>query len=469
MVQTLSGAPAKSIETDVVNAFVESLAGDVLRPGEAEYENARRVFNGMIDRKPWLIAQPVDADDVARCVKFAREHDVLVSVNAGGHSVQGYGVCDDGLMIDLSKLKSIEVDAEGRRALAGAGVKWGELDAATQEHGLAVTGGRISGTGVAGLTLGSGSGWLERKIGYTVDNLLGAEVVTANGDVLRASESENADLFWGLRGGGGNFGVVTQFEFRLHPVGPIVYGGLLGFPRDPAVLKAYRDFMETAPDDVCGSAALITAPPEEFVPEPVRGTPVMGIVVLYAGDPEKGPEAFKPILDLNPVLNMTGPMPYTALQQLLDAANPPGLRNYWKADFYPELPDEAIDKLIAGAANVPSPMTAVLVMPNTGAVHRVPEDATALAWRKAKWSLHLLSLWEDPADDERNIEWTRNLSETLRPWAQEAAYLNFLMDEGEQRVKDSFGENYRRMVELKNKYDPTNFFRLNQNIAPSSE
>lgn len=367
MVQTLSGAPAKSIQAEIVNAFVDSLDGDVLRPGTADYDEARHVFNGMIDRKPWMIARPANAEDVARCVKFAREHDVLVSVNSGGHSVQAYGVCDDGLMIDMAKLKSIEVDAEGRRAIVGAGVTWGELDAATQKHGLAITGGRISGTGVAGLTLGSGSGWLERKLGFTVDNMLGAEVVLATGDIVRASENENADLFWGLRGGGGNYGIVTEFEFRLHPIGPIVYAGLLGFPRDPSILRVYRDFMETAPDEVCGAAALITAPPEPFVPEEVRGTPVMGIVVLYAGDPDKGPKAFKPVLDLNPVLNMTGPIPYVAVQQLLNAANPPGVRNYWKADFYPELPDEAIDKLIATAANAPSPLTTVLCMPNGGA------------------------------------------------------------------------------------------------------
>lgn len=462
MVQTLS-----SIPSDAVSGFTAGLSGAVLKPGSDEYDQARKVFNGMVDRRPGLIAQPATTADVQSCVKFAREHDLLVSVNGGGHSVQGYGVCDGGLMVDFKKMKAITVDPDKRTALAEAGVTWGELDAATQAHGLAVTGGRIPSTGIAGLTLGSGSGWLERKFGFTVDNMIGAEVVTANGDVLHASESENDDLFWGLRGGGGNFGIVTRFEYRLYPLGPIVYGGMLGFPRDPAILRAYRDFMENAPDEVCGAAALVTAPHLDFVPEPVRGMPVMAVVVLYAGDAGDGPAAFKPILDLDPVLNMTAPMPYTAVQQLLEPMNPHGVRNYWKADFYPELPDEAIDKLLSEPV-APSPMTSVIIMPNGGAVHRVPEGATALGWRSAKWSLHLLSLWEDTASDDQNIEWTRNLSQAMRPWAQEAAYLNYLMDEGEQRVKDSFGSHYERMVTLKNKYDPTNFFRLNQNIKPTA-
>ncbi len=468
MVQTLTNTTGNSVSDDAVDAFARELHGQVIRPSDSGYDAARTVFNGMIDRRPGLIARPADTADVQRCVRFAREHELLVSVNCGGHSVQGYGVCDAGLMIDLANMKSVKVDPQSRVASAEAGVNWGEFDAATQEHGLAVTGGRASSTGIAGLTLGSGSGWLERKLGYTVDNLLGCEVVTADGRVLRASESENADLFWGLRGGGGNFGIVTRFEYRLHPIGPIVYGGQYAFPRIPAVLKAYRDFMESAPDDVGGAAALITAPHEEFVPPPVRGMPVMGVVVCYTGKPEDGPAAYKPILDLNPAVNMAQPMPYTAVQQMLEASNPHGMRNYWKADMYPELPDEAIDALLEAAASPPSPLTTILVQPLGGAVHRVPDDASAMGWRKAKWALHILGMWEDAADDEKNIEWVRNIDRVMKPWAQEAAYLNYLMDEGDQRIKDSFGAHYDRMVALKNKYDPTNFFRLNQNIKPTS-
>jgi FAD/FMN-containing dehydrogenase len=468
MVQSLVDAAGSGIANADVESFVSSFKGAVLTHGDPGYDDARHVFNGMIDRRPGLIVQPVETADVKKAVHFAREHDLLVSVNGGGHSVQGYGVCDGGLMIDFSRMKAIKVDPQARTAVAEAGVNWGEFDAATQEQGLAVTGGRMPTTGIAGLTLGSGSGWLERKLGYTVDNLLSAEVVTAAGDVLTASESENTDLFWGLRGGGGNFGIVTRFEYQLHPIGPTIYGGQLAFPRIPAVVKTYRDFIENAPDDVGGAIALITAPHEEFVPPPVRGMPVMGVVVCYTGKPEDGPGAYKPIIDLGPALNMAEPMPYTALQQMLVPGNPPGMRNYWKADMYPELPDAAIDTLMEAAAQPPSPLTTVIVQPIGGAVHRVPDDATAMGWRNAKWALHILGMWENPADDEKNIAWVRALSDAMKPWAQEAAYLNYLMDEGEERVKASFGAHYDRMTALKDKYDPTNFFRLNQNIRPTA-
>src|SRR3990172_7660634 len=424
MVQTLTNTAGSSIPEDAVEAFARDLRGQVIRPSDPEYDSARAVFNGMIDRRPGLIARPADTSDVVRCVNFAREHTLLVSINGGGHSVQGYGVCAGGLMIDFSLMKQVTVDPERRTAIAEGGVNWGEFDAATQAHGLAVTGGRMPTTGIAGLTLGSGSGWLERKLGYTVDNLLACEVVTADGQVLRASGSENAELFWGLRGGGGNFGIVTKFEYRLHEVGPIIYGGQFAFPRIPAVLKAYRDFIETAPDDVGGAAALITASHEEFVPPPVRGMPVMGIVVCYTGKPEDGPAAYKPIIDLGPALNMAQPMPYTAVQAMLEPSNPAGMRNYWKADFYPELPDEAIDALLQAAAEPPSPLTGIIIQPIGGAVHRVAEDATAMGWRKAKLALHVLGMWEDAADDDKNIEWVRNIERVMKPWAQEAAYLN---------------------------------------------
>jgi FAD/FMN-containing dehydrogenase len=379
-------------------------------------------------------------------------------------------VCDGGLMIDLGLLKSIEVDPEAQTVVAGGGVNWGEFDAATQAHGLAVTGGRNPTTGIGGLTLGSGSGWLERKLGYTVDNLLGAEIVTADGNVLQVNDKENADLFWGLRGGGGNFGIVTKFKYRLHKIGPIVFGGQLGFPRFMAkqVIRAYRDFIETAPDDVGGAVALITAPNEDPIPEPVRGMLVLGIVVCYTGNPDDGPAAIKPLLDLNPVLNMTGPMPYVAVQDMLTAANQPGRRQYWKADMYPELPDEMIDTLVDQAEKPPvSPFTTVIIQPLGGQVHRVDEDQSAMGWRKAKWALHALGTWEDPAEDDAQIAWVRALASSVEPWAQAGTYLNYLMDEGEGRVRASFGPKYDRMLELKNKYDPTNFFSLNQNIKPS--
>ncbi|HUF52266.1 MAG TPA: FAD-binding oxidoreductase [Dehalococcoidia bacterium] len=466
MVQILS-----NLSESVVRQFRESLTGNLLEPNTAEYEAARTIYNGMIDNHPGLIVQPANTADVQTAVNFARENNLLISVKGGGHAASGHAVCEGGLMIDLALLKDIEVDPAAQTAVAGGGVNWGELDAATQEHGLAVTGGRNPTTGIGGLTLGSGSGWLERKLGYTVDNLLGAEAVSADGEVRWASEDENPDLFWGLQGGGGNFGVVTKFKYQLHKVGPMVFGGQLGFPRFMAkdVIRAYRDFIENAPDDIGGGVALITAPDMDPVPPPVRGMLVLGVVVAYFGDPADGPAAIKPLLDLNPVLNMTSEMPYLALQSMLEAGQQPGLRNYWKADMYPELPDEMIDTLVEQAEKPPvSPSTTVLLQPLGGQVHRVDDDASAMGWRSAKWAVHALGMWEDPAEDDAQIVWVRALASSIEPWAQAGTYLNYLMDEGEGRVRASFGPKYDRMVELKNKYDPTNLFSLNQNIKPTA-
>jgi FAD/FMN-containing dehydrogenase len=468
MVQTLVSSGGGSVPDEAVRTFIAGFSGAVLRQGDPGYDDARHVFNAMIERQPGLIAQPADTADVQSCVRFAREHDLLVSVKGGGHSPQGHAVCEGGLMIDLRALNAVDVDPKARTASCGGGVTWGRFDAATQEHGLAIPGGRVPSTGVAGLTLGSGSGWLERKLGYTVDSMIGAEVVLASGDVVQASEEENADLFWALRGGGGNFGIVTRFQFRLHPIGPIIYGGILGFMRDPAILCAYRDFMETAPDDFGGAAALICAPPEPFVPEPVQGQPVLGVIVCYTGSVDDGEKAIKPLLDLNPMVNAVEPMPYVALQAILEASNPPGRQQYWKAEMYPELPDEAMRTLIEKATPPRSKETAIIVQPLGGQVHRVPDDATAMGWRaSANWAVHILGQWDDPAENDEQIAWVRTVADAMHPWAQKGTYLNYLMDEGEQRVIDSFGPHYARMVELKNKYDPTNFFRLNQNIKPS--
>jgi FAD/FMN-containing dehydrogenase len=470
MVQTLVNTSGSSVAGEEIESFASSIHGRVLRDGDAGYDEARKIFNAMIDRRPGLIVQPADTGDVVAAVNFARQQNLLVSVKGGGHAAPGHAVCEGGVMIDLALLNEIRVDAQGKTASAGGGTKWGEFDAATQAHGLAVTGGRVPSTGIGGLTLGSGSGWLERKLGYTVDNLIGAEVVLASGDVVHASESENPDLFWGLRGGGGNYGIVTKFEYRLHQVGPTIFGGMLIFPRFRAAeaIKAYRDFMETAEDDVGGGAALVCAPPEEFVPEPMHGMPVVGMIICYTGKPEDGPDVIKPLLDLQPVMNMTEPMPYLKLQKLLEAGNPPGMQQYWKAEMLQELPDDAIEALAAATAEPRSTMTAVVVMPLGGAVHRVSDDATAMGWRGAKWGIHILGEWPDPSENDEQIAWVRAVDQAILPWAQTGTYLNYLMDEGEQRVEDSFGPHYERMVALKNKYDPTNFFRLNQNIRPSA-
>ena len=353
-------------------------------------------------------------------------------------------------------------------ATAEAGVNWGEFDAATQEHGLAVTGGRNPTTGIAGLTLGSGSGWLERKLGYTVDNLLGCEIVTADGDVLHAGEGENSELFWGLRGGGGNFGIVTKFEYRLHPIGPIIYGGQYAFPAYPPSSRPTAT--SWSPLRTTSVAPLLCSPlpTRSSSRPPCAACPSWASSFATPASRRTAPPPTSPSSTSTRHSTWPSPCPTPPSRGCSSRANPSGMRNYWKADMYPEMPDEALDALMNAAAAPPSPLNTIIVQPLGGAVHRVADDATAMGWRKAKWALHILGMWEDRADDEKNIEWVRNIDRVMKPWAQEAGYLNYLMDEGDQRIKDSFGANYERMVALKNKYDPTNFFHLNQNIKPTT-
>jgi FAD/FMN-containing dehydrogenase len=451
---------------------IPGFGGELVEPSDSGYDDTRSVFNAMIDRKPALIARCTSADDVVAAVNFARERDLPLSVYGGGHGVTGAAVVDAGICVDLRALNRIDVDPDRRIARIEGGARWGGIDAATQEHGLAVTGGRVSDTGIGGLALGSGSGWLERKFGFTCDNLVKAEVVTADGRQVVASEDENADLFWGLHGGGGNFGVVTAFHLRLHPVGPMVLAGQLMYPAPMAgdLLRFYRDFILAAPDEVCGGVAFITAPPEEFVPEPVRGQPVVGVIVLYVGDPAEGEEAFRPLREFGPPgLDMVQQMPYVAVQQMIDAPNASGRLNYWNADFYDSLPDEAIDTFVPRATAPISPFSQVIVMPGGGAIARVPEDATAFVQRDADWNLHYLSMWEDPAETERNIAWTREFSDVMKPWASGRQYLNMLGDEGVDRVAAAYGpEKFAKLQALKSKWDPTNLLRHNQNIPPAN-
>jgi FAD/FMN-containing dehydrogenase len=460
-------------ETAVTTQFdLPGFSGDLLHAGDEGYDNTRAVFNGMIDRRPAVIACCANADDVVAAVNLAREHDLPLSVYGGGHGVTGSAVVDAGICVDLRPMSAVDVDPDARTARVGGGATWGQVDAATQEHGLAVTGGRVSGTGVGGLTLGSGSGWLERKLGFVCDNLVAAEVVTADGRKVTASEDENADLFWGLRGGGGNFGVVTAFHLRLHEVGPIVLGGMLMYPAEaaPELVRFYRDFVADAPDEVGTGLAFITAPPLDFVPEPVRGKPVIGVVVCYAGPVEEGQERMKPLLEFGPPgLAMVQPMPYVAVQQLLDPPNQKGMQNYWSADFLAELPDEAVDVLVEHATNPVSPLTQIILVPGGGAIARIDDDATAFGQRSAPFNLHYLSMWADPADTEQNIAYTRGLATAMKPWTTGRAYLNFIGDEGAGRVEAAFGtERYRRLQALKDEWDPENLFRHNQNIPPTA-
>jgi FAD/FMN-containing dehydrogenase len=450
---------------------IPNFGGDLLDPGHAGYDEARAVFNGMIDRRPALIAVCSSTDDVVAAVTHAREQGLPLSVYGGGHGVTGAAVIDDGLMIDMRGMKAIAVDPDARTARAEAGLNWGEFDAATQEHGLAVTGGRVPDTGIVGLALGSGSGWLERKLGFTCDNLIGAEMVTADGRVVQATATENPDLFWALRGGGGNFGIVTAVSLQLHPIGPIVYGGMLAWPAEMAgdVVRHWRDFMLGAPDEVGSALAFITAPPLEFVPEPVRGKPVVACIGCYAGDPAEGAEAMAPLTEFGPPgLDGFGEMPYVAVQDLITEANPHGRRNYWSADFLSELPDAAVDTLVEHATRPVSPFTSILLAAGGGAVSRVPDDATAFGERHSPFNTHYLSMWEDPAEDDTNIAYTRTLAAAMKPWTTGRVYLNYIGDEGLHRVESSFGEQkYARLQAIKAEWDPENVFRHNQNIKPA--
>jgi FAD/FMN-containing dehydrogenase len=448
---------------------IPRFSGTVIRPEDDGYDAARRVYNGMIDRRPALIARCATVADIAAALAYARREGLEVAVRAGGHSTPGFGTSEGGIVIDLRALNGIHVSSARRRAWVQPGALWGELDAATQEHGLAVTGGRVSSTGVAGFTLGSGSGWLERKMGLAADNLRAARVLTADGVIVTASERENADLFWGLRGGGGNFGIVVEFEFELRSVGPIVLGGMLLWPRDRAgeVARAYRDLMADAPDALCGGLALLTAPPAPIVPAALQGRPAVGVIVLYAGDPERGADHLAPLRALAPAVDAVQPMPYTAVQKLTDGGHPEGLRDYYKAGFLDALTDGAIDAFLAGAERAPSPLSAVMLQPLGGAFGRVGEMDTALGHRDAQWGCQILSQWLDPEHDEANARWARELMGDIAPWARPAGFPNFVADGGDAAVQVAYGaERHARLVELKDRWDPHNLFRLNHNIRP---
>jgi len=442
----------------------EGLLGEVLRPGDAGYEEARRVHNGLIDKRPLLIARCRTVPEVVAAVDFGRLNGLEISVRGGGHSVAGFGVCDGGLMIDLSPMKEIDVEAERRVVRAQPGVTWSELNERTQAHGLAVTGGVISTTGIAGLTLGGGFGWLMPKFGLATDNLLSAQVVTADGRVLTANADENADLFWGLRGGGGNFGVVTSFEYRLHPLGPTITGGLIVHPFDAAaaVFRFFRDFSVDVSDDVMLNAALLHAPDGS-------GARLAGILVAHVGTAEEAEKELAPLLAFGSPLDVqVGPMPYTVLNSLLDDGFPKGALNYWKSSFLSGLPDEAIEAMARDYASCPSPMSKVIIEHFHGAVARVSVEATAVPHREDGYNFLIASVWTDPATTDENIAWTRAAFESVQPYAAARRYVNYLAgdDSGEDPVRSAYGPNYDRLVELKAKYDPDNLFHLNFNIAP---
>jgi FAD/FMN-containing dehydrogenase len=456
------------LDEKTILALREDFDGEVIAPGDRDYDEARKVFNGMIDKRPAVIARCASTDDVAAAVDLARDEGLVVAVRSGGHSVAGMSICDDGILIDLSPMKEIKVDPDGRTARAGGGVLWGEYDAATQEHNLHTPGGRVTTTGVGGFTTGGGYGWTSSKHGLTSDNLISAEVVTADGEVVTASADENPDLFWGIKGGACNFGVVTNFEFRLLPLGPTIFGGLAAWPIDqaPEVIRAWRDYVDNAPDELSTGMVILTAPPEDFVPEEVQGTPILGLAGMYVGDPAEGEAAFQPLKDLNPALDLIGPMPYTAFQALLDPGNQPGFRNYWRGEYLTSLSDEAIDTYVEGAREPLTPFNQIIIFRIGQAVKAVGEDESAFSHREADYMVHPIAMWEDPADDERLIGWVRQFSEALQPFKTGGVYLNFTGDS--DKVRDAFGEDkYEKLVALKDKYDPENLFQHNQNIQPS--
>jgi FAD/FMN-containing dehydrogenase len=448
-------------------------AGRVVLPDDDEYEETRRIWNGAIDRRPAAVVRCTCAADVAAAIRLARERELPLAVRGGGHGVGGHAVCDDGVVVDLSPLKAVDVDPAAKSVKAQAGVLWGELDAATQAFGLATTGGIVTHTGIAGLTLGGGIGWLMRKHGATVDNLLSAEVVTADGDVVVARDDENADLFWGLRGGGGNFGVVTTFEYRLHDLGPTVLAGPIYHALDdaPRVLRFYRDFVAECPDELTTILNLRLAPPLPFLPEDVHGRPVIALAVCYAGPVEEGEKVLRPLREFgSPLVDVVGPRPYTTLQGMFDPTVPHGWHYYWKSLELPPFTDHAIDTLVEYAGRLTSPRSYCIVFQLGGAVARVDEDATAYPQRDAAHNVNINAVWtEDDGEPERHVRWARDYFAAMQPHGRGRVYLNFLGDEGQDRVRAAYGDSkYERLAALKARYDPDNVFRLNQNIRPAA-
>jgi FAD/FMN-containing dehydrogenase len=458
------------LNEDSITQLKGSLRGRLIQPGDADYDEARKVYNGMIHKKPRLIARCADVADVIRCVNCARDNDLLVSIRGGGHNAGGLGVCDDGLVIDLAGIKYTRVDPAARTVTVGGGCVWGDVDHATHVFGLATPSGFITTTGVGGLTLGGGMGYLTRKYGLTIDNLLSADVVLANGKFVRANADENSNLFWALRGGGGNFGVVTSFTFKLHPV-DVIYGGPMLYELSEAadVLKWYREFISAAPDDLNGFFAFLTVPPAPPFPEHLHLKKMCAVVWAYVGPQEKAEETFRPIRAFkNPAVDFAGPVPFPALQSMFDALYPPGLQWYWRADFFNELSDEAIAQHIRFGGELPTMHSTMHLYPIDGAAARVGKNETAWNNRDAKWTEVIVGVDPDPANNEKIISWTKRYYDALHPYAAGGAYVNFLMgDEGEERVKKTYGDHYDRLVAIKKKYDPENFFRVNQNIKPN--
>jgi FAD/FMN-containing dehydrogenase len=465
---TVTASPA-TIDA-AVEQLTTGLRGPVVRAGDPDYDEVRTIYNAMIDKRPAVIARCVDAGDVICAVNVAREHGLLVAIRGGGHNGPGLSMCDDGLVIDLSLMKGVRVDPEARTARVGGGATWGDVDHATHAFGLATPSGIISTTGVGGLTLGGGLGHLTRKCGLAIDNLLEADVVLADGSFVTASADRHPDLFWALRGGGGNFGVVTSFLFRLHPIDTVVAGPML-WPMERAteIMQWYRDFITDAPDDLNGFFAFLVVPPAPPFPEHLHNQKVCGIVWCYTGPADQAEAVFAPIRERfgPPLLDWVGPIPHPGLQSMFDPLYPPGLQWYWKADFVNELPDEAIARHIEFGEQLPSFQSTMHLYPINGAAGRVDRDATAWNYRDAKWGMVIVGVSPDPANNPQTVGWAKAYWEAVHPYSAGGAYVNMMMEEGADRVRASYGDNYERLVAIKAEYDPMNLFRVNQNIKPA--
>jgi FAD/FMN-containing dehydrogenase len=449
-----------AVDGTLIESFKADFRGQVILPGDDQYDAARRIWNASIDKRPGLIARCSGTADVIQAVKFARTNDLLVAVRGGGHNVGGRATCDDGIIIDLSLMKGVFVDAQKKTVRVQAGATLGDVDRETHVYGLAVPAGVVSRTGIAGLTLGGGVGWLVRKYGLTCDNLIACEIVTAEGQLLTASDEVNADLMWGLRGGGGNFGIVTSFLFRAHPVSTVL-GGLIVHARDQAgpVFRHYRDFMATAPDEVTAYAGLITTP---------DGVPATAMIACYCGDLERGERVLQPLRKFGtPLLDAIQPMPFPVMQSFLDQGFPDGTYNYWKSTFIHKLTDQVIDLLIEHGNRARSPMSGIVLELYGGAAGRVGPGDTAFAQRQAQYNVGITAQWTDAAESDTHTRWTRDLADALKPHSSGGYLLNFLDAENPDAVKAAFGSNYARLAALKAKYDPTNFFSLNQNVKPA--
>ena len=468
---TLAGANGAqtTVSDPEIEAFARGFKGDLIKPDTAGYDDARSIWNAMIDKCPSLIARCTSTEDIVQAVRFAKAHGLLIAVRGGGHNIAGNASCEGGMVIDLSQMKSVKVDTESRTATAEPGVTLADFDKATQEFGLATPLGINSTTGIAGLTLGGGFGWLSRKFGLTIDNLIEAQVVTSTGDVLKASETENPDLFWGIRGGGGNFGIVSSFKYRLHPVGPEVLSGLIVHPMADAkkLLEFYREFTQTVPDDVTIWVVMRKAPPLPFLSEEWHGKEVLVFAVVCAGDAEAGATAIKPLREFgHPIADVIGMNPFAGFQQAFDPLLTPGFRNYWKTHNFHELADGYIDEVIKSVGKLPSGHCEIFIGQMGGATSRVAPEATAYLGRDAKFIMNVHGRWETPAEDAAGVAWAREIFNASTPFSSGGAYVNFLTAEESDRVKSVYGPSFDRLVEVKRKYDPSNLFRLNQNIKP---